>query len=61
MALQERIDQELSENPILVDLQEVARRTIKETGGEEGGAARPPWAWPKPIRTGMGTQAASRI
>ncbi|MGO8899487.1 MAG: RNA polymerase sigma-54 factor, partial [Isosphaeraceae bacterium] len=37
MALQERIEQELSENPVLVDLRESAAPS--ETDGEEGGTA----------------------
>jgi len=37
MALQERIEQELSENPVLVDLRESAAPA--ETDGEEGGTA----------------------
>ena len=39
MALQERIDQELSENPILVDLRESA--TTGESEGEDGDSGDP--------------------
>ena len=48
MALQERIDQELIENPILVDLRESATKPESETESEEAPAAPEPAEAPEP-------------
>ena len=48
MALQERIDQELIENPILVDLRESATKPESETESEETPAAPEPAEAPEP-------------
>ena len=45
MALQERIDQELSENPVLVDLREIG---VPRRGGERGGRGRRRSPSPRP-------------
>src|ERR1700756_2735771 len=46
MALQERIDQELSENPVLVDLRETPAQET-ETEGDDAPTAEPPAETPE--------------